>query len=58
MSIWEIGQCCSLSIPHYKTTGDPKGFAFVEFETKEQEAKAIEVDPEPFGRNVFLTFLD
>lgn len=32
-----------ISIPHYKSTGDPKGFAFVEFETKEQAAKAIEV---------------
>jgi hypothetical protein len=34
-----------ISIPHYKSTGDPKGFAFVEFETKEQAAKAIEVGP-------------
>jgi hypothetical protein len=34
-----------VSIPHYKSTGDPKGFAFVEFETKEQAAKAIEVGP-------------
>jgi hypothetical protein len=32
-----------VSIPHYKSTVDPKGFAFVEFETKEQEAKVIEV---------------
>ncbi|XP_043328964.1 la-related protein 7-like [Cervus canadensis] len=31
----------------HTSTGDPKGFAFVEFETKEQAAKAIEVGPQP-----------
>lgn len=31
-----------VSTPHYKSTGDPKGFAFVAFETKEQATKAIE----------------
>lgn len=36
------GNVVYVSIPHYKSTGDPKGFAFVEFETKEQAAKAIE----------------
>lgn len=43
----KCGNVVYISIPHYKSTGDPKGFAFVEFETKEQAAKAIEVGPEP-----------
>lgn len=38
----KCGNVVYVSIPHYKSTGDPKGFAFVEFETKEQAAKAIE----------------
>lgn len=38
----KCGNVLYVSIPHYKSTGDPKGFAFVEFETKEQAAKAIE----------------
>lgn len=42
----KCGNVVYVSIPHYKSTGDPKGFAFVEFETKEQAAKAIEVSPE------------
>lgn len=43
----KCGNVVYVSIPHYKSTRDPKGFAFVEFETKEQAAKAIEVGPEP-----------
>ncbi|XP_021064030.1 la-related protein 7-like [Mus pahari] len=38
----KCGNVVYISIPHYKSTGDHKGFAFVEFETKEQTAKAIE----------------
>ncbi|KAF6306481.1 La ribonucleoprotein 7, transcriptional regulator [Rhinolophus ferrumequinum] len=38
----KCGNVVYISIPHYKSSGDPKGFAFVEFETKEQAAKAIE----------------
>nr|XP_034968590.1 la-related protein 7 isoform X2 [Zootoca vivipara]XP_034968593.1 la-related protein 7 isoform X2 [Zootoca vivipara] len=38
----KCGNVVYISIPRYKTTGDPKGFAFVEFETKEQAEKAIE----------------
>ncbi|XP_044536421.1 la-related protein 7 [Gracilinanus agilis] len=38
----KCGNVVYISIPHYKSTGDPKGFAFVEFETKEQADKAIE----------------
>ncbi|KAG9480234.1 hypothetical protein GDO78_011973 [Eleutherodactylus coqui] len=41
-----FGKCGSvvyISIPRYKTTGDTKGFAFIEFETQEQAAKAIEL---------------
>jgi hypothetical protein len=41
----KCGNVVYVSTPHYKSTGDPKGFAFVEFETKEQAAKAIEVGP-------------
>ncbi|XP_018425392.1 PREDICTED: la-related protein 7 [Nanorana parkeri] len=40
-----FGKCGSvvyISIPRYKSTGDPKGFAFIEFETQAQAAKAIE----------------
>uniref|UniRef100_A0A8C6LR07 La-related protein 7 n=1 Tax=Nothobranchius furzeri TaxID=105023 RepID=A0A8C6LR07_NOTFU len=32
-----------VSIPRYKSTGDSKGFAFVEFEKEEQAQKAIEM---------------
>lgn len=45
-------------MPHYKSTGNTKGFAFVELETKEKAAKTIEVGQEHFGRKFFLTFLD
>uniref|UniRef100_A0A2K5Q6U7 La-related protein 7 n=1 Tax=Cebus imitator TaxID=2715852 RepID=A0A2K5Q6U7_CEBIM len=38
----KCGAVVYISIPYYKSTGYPKGFAFVEFETKEQTAKAIE----------------
>ncbi|XP_030306035.1 la-related protein 7 [Calypte anna] len=38
----KCGNVVYISIPRYRTTGDPKGFAFVEFETKEQAEKAIE----------------
>ncbi|KFZ53811.1 La-related protein 7, partial [Antrostomus carolinensis] len=38
----KCGNVVYVSIPRYRTTGDPKGFAFVEFETKEQAEKAIE----------------
>lgn len=38
----KCGNVVYISIPRYKSTGDPKGFAFVEFETKEQAEKAIE----------------
>ncbi|XP_062372711.1 la-related protein 7 isoform X2 [Sardina pilchardus] len=37
------GSIVYISIPRYKSTGQPKGFAFVEFETVEQALKAIEV---------------
>ncbi|NXU55924.1 LARP7 protein, partial [Turnix velox] len=38
----KCGNVVYISLPRYKSTGDPKGFAFVEFETKEQAEKAIE----------------
>ncbi|XP_053317465.1 la-related protein 7 [Spea bombifrons] len=39
----KCGNVVYISIPRYKSSGDPKGFAFIEFETQEQAAKAIEV---------------
>uniref|UniRef100_A0A2K6SWF9 Uncharacterized protein n=1 Tax=Saimiri boliviensis boliviensis TaxID=39432 RepID=A0A2K6SWF9_SAIBB len=39
----KCGNVVYVSIPHCKSIGDPKGCAFVEFETEEQEAKAIEL---------------
>ncbi|KAK1890020.1 La-related protein 7 [Dissostichus eleginoides] len=39
----KCGNVVYVSIPRYKTTGDPKGFAFVEFETEEQAQRAIEM---------------
>ncbi|XP_064416997.1 la-related protein 7 isoform X2 [Latimeria chalumnae] len=39
----KCGNVVYISIPRYKSTGDPKGFAFVEFETKEQAEKAIDM---------------
>ncbi|XP_068569573.1 la-related protein 7 [Cebidichthys violaceus] len=39
----KCGNVVYVSIPRYKTTGDPKGFAFIEFETEEQAQKAIEM---------------
>nr|XP_025038484.1 la-related protein 7 isoform X3 [Pelodiscus sinensis] len=38
----KCGNVVYVSIPRYKSSGDPKGFAFVEFETREQADKAIE----------------
>ncbi|XP_070613972.1 la-related protein 7 isoform X2 [Erythrolamprus reginae] len=38
----KCGNVVYVSIPRYKTSKDSKGFAFVEFETKEQAEKAIE----------------
>ncbi|KAK5875970.1 hypothetical protein CesoFtcFv8_026991 [Champsocephalus esox] len=36
----KCGNVVYVSIPRYKTTGDPKGFGFVEFETEEQAQRA------------------
>ncbi|XP_073458826.1 la-related protein 7 isoform X2 [Aquarana catesbeiana] len=38
----KCGTVVYISIPKYKSTGDTKGFAFIEFETQAQAAKAIE----------------
>ena len=46
----ECGNIVYIRIPLYKSAGNPKGFAFAEFETI---AKAIVVGPGPFGRNLF-----
>uniref|UniRef100_A0A3P9HSZ9 La-related protein 7 n=1 Tax=Oryzias latipes TaxID=8090 RepID=A0A3P9HSZ9_ORYLA len=39
----KCGNVTYVSIPRYRTTGDSKGFAFVEFENEEQAQKAIEM---------------
>ncbi|KAG8592946.1 hypothetical protein GDO81_000679, partial [Engystomops pustulosus] len=39
----KCGTVVYISIPRYKTTGDTKGFAFIEFEKQEQATKAIEL---------------
>ncbi|XP_051570545.1 la-related protein 7-like isoform X2 [Myxocyprinus asiaticus] len=39
----KCGNVIYVSIPRYKSTGHPKGFAFVEFETEEQAQNAIEM---------------
>jgi len=38
-----FGDMSYISLPRYQTTGDMKGFAFVEFETADGAAKACEV---------------
>uniref|UniRef100_A0A8C5LW79 La-related protein 7 n=1 Tax=Leptobrachium leishanense TaxID=445787 RepID=A0A8C5LW79_9ANUR len=38
----KCGNVVYVSIPRFKSTGDPKGFAFIEFESEDQAAKAIE----------------
>lgn len=39
----KCGNVVYISIPRYKSSGDSKGFAFVEFEKEEEACKAIEV---------------
>uniref|UniRef100_UPI0037E9A1A9 la-related protein 7 n=1 Tax=Semicossyphus pulcher TaxID=241346 RepID=UPI0037E9A1A9 len=39
----KCGNVVYVSIPRYKTSGDVKGFAFVEFEKEEEAQKAIEM---------------
>ncbi|XP_063043564.1 la-related protein 7 isoform X2 [Engraulis encrasicolus] len=39
----QCGTIVYVSLPRYKSTGQPKGFAFVEFQTVEQTQKAIEL---------------
>ncbi|KAJ8382101.1 hypothetical protein SKAU_G00028790 [Synaphobranchus kaupii] len=39
----KCGTVVYISVPRYKSTGQPKGFAFIEFETEEQAQKATEM---------------
>ncbi|XP_061108135.1 la-related protein 7 [Conger conger] len=39
----KYGTVVYISVPRYKSTGQPKGFAFIEFETEEQAQKAAEM---------------
>lgn len=39
----KCGNVVYVSIPRYKSSGDSKGFAFVEFEKEEEARQAIEV---------------
>lgn len=49
----KCGNVVYVSIPRYKSSGDSKGFAFVEFETQAQAQKAIEVS-DLFQINVMI----
>lgn len=53
----KCGTVVYVSIPRYKSSGDPKGFAFVEFETPEQARNAIEVLHYPFKQETELYLL-
>lgn len=41
-----FGKVTYVSLPKFKSTGKLKGFAFVEFATKEEANKALEVNDE------------
>ena len=43
----KCGTVVYVSVPRYKSSGDPKGFAFVEFEKEEEAREAIQVRKRP-----------
>ncbi len=53
----KCGNVVYVSIPRYRSTGHPKGFAFVEFETEEQAQKATEVTCVLYNCTILLVFL-
>lgn len=53
----KCGNVVYVSIPRYRSTGHPKGFAFVEFETEEQAQKAIEVTCVLYNFTILLVLL-
>lgn len=55
----KCGNVVYVSVPRYKSSGDSKGFAFVEFEKKEEASNAIEVFENylNWGHFTFFVFL-
>lgn len=55
----KCGNVVYVSVPRYKSSGDSKGFAFVEFEKKEEASNAIEVfeNYSNWGHFTFFVFL-
>ena len=58
----EYGKVMYVSLPKYHTTGDIKGFAFVEFETEAEAQKACQVSQSLvsafFKNNIFICSKD
>ena len=50
----KYGEIVYVSIPHYKTSRKPKGFAFIQFDTPESADKAIRVSSLPNESLMFV----
>ena len=51
------GKVVYVSLPKYRTSGDLKGFGFVEFETVEEANKACEVKKIKLNKTLFIIFV-